>query len=232
MLGFQDVEFMIESSLKILGAFPITTVLTLVSMALGTLLGLVIALGRVYKVPVVNGICKGYISFIRGVPTVVLLYVVFFALPHFAAVLNQTYGWSLPVNIPGLPLAIIAFSIDVSAYISEAIRSAFNSISAGQMEAAYTIGMTRSQALRRIILPQVTVIALPTFENQFLILLRSTSLAYMIGVKEMMAVGTSIGNDVYRFVEVYIIVAIIYWVICVLVEIAFKKMNQRIKFAV
>ena len=226
-----DVEFMLESTLKILQAFPVTAALTLVSMGVGTILGLLIALARVYKVPVVKEICKGYISFIRGVPTVVLLYVVFFALPHFAAVLNQTYGWSLPVNIPSFPLAIIALAVDVSAYISEAIRSAFNSVSAGQMEAAYSIGMTRVQALQRIILPQVAVIALPPLENQFLILLRSTSLAYMIGVKEMMAMGTSIGNDVYRFVEVYIILAVIYWIICVIVEHGFSKMNTKIRFA-
>lgn len=226
-----DIGFMLRSAVRILQALPVTALLTVVSIVCGTLLGLLIALVRVYNVPAASGICKGYISFIRGVPTVVLLYIIFFAIPHFAAVLNRAYGWSLPVNIPGLPLALVAFSVDVSAYMSEAIRSAFSSVSAGQMEACYAIGMTGPQALRRIILPQVVAVALPTFENQFLIMLKSTSLAYMIGVEEMMAIGAQIGNEVYRFVEIYVVVAILYWGICALIELGFGFVNTKIRFA-
>ena len=155
------------------GAVTGTIPLALVSFALGLVLALLAALARLSPRWWLSGIARFYISVIRGTPLIVQLYVVFFGLP------------SIDVIIPSWPSAILVLSLNVGGYAAEIIRAAILSIPRGQWEAAYTIGMPRWLALRRIILPQAVRVSVPPLSNTFISLVKDTALTSLILVTEM-----------------------------------------------
>lgn len=132
------------------------------------------------------------------------------------------------LTISPFPSAIIGFSLNVGAYASEIIRAAILSIPKVQWEAAYSIGMTRSQAIRRIILPQATRVAIPPLSNSFIGLIKDTSLASLILVTEMFRRAQEIAATNYEFLFVYSIAAFIYWVICFIFSIIQGKIKGRL----
>ena len=138
-----DWELVLDSFWPMLkGGLTGTIPLTLASFSLGLMLALVVALMRISSIRAVSWIARAYISIIRGTPLLVQLFVIFFGLP------------SIGVTLDPWPSAVIAFSLNVGGYAAEVIRSAILSVPLGQWEAGYTIGMTRVQTLRRLILPQ------------------------------------------------------------------------------
>ena len=145
----------------------------------------------------------------------------------FFKYLNTKFGTNLAVaNIPGFVYAVLALGVNSSAFSSEMIRSALLSVSRGQIEAANALGMTYGQALRRIILPEALVVALPTIGNTLISSIKGTSLAFTCAVVEMTAQGKIIGGRNYRYFEVYVSLAIIYWVITIIIE-QFLKYGEK-----
>ncbi len=150
-----SLEYAIEYFPEVLKGVPATLMVAVISMLMGTLLGLVIALCRMYKVPILDKLAALYVSFIRGTPLLVQIYVVFYGTPLLIETLNREWGWHLPIHdMSPLAFAFIAFTINSSAYQSEVIRGALISTDSGQMEAALSVGMTTTQGLLRIIAPQ------------------------------------------------------------------------------
>jgi L-cystine transport system permease protein len=224
-----DIGFTIRAFPKILAAVPMTLFLTVVSMALGLIVGFIIALTRIYRVPVLQQISVAYVSLVRGTPLVVNIYIAYFGIPDLLYFLSQRYGWHINVqNIPALVYAIVAFTIDTSAYLSETIRSALGAVDSGQFEASYSIGMTKFQAYKRIIIPQALVIAIPSFGNLLLGLIKGTSLAFTISVMELMAVAKIQADIAYNYIEVYLIVSVIYWAICFTFEKIFSRIENKL----
>lgn len=214
------------------GAFPfviqalhITVYVLLMSAVLGILLGILYTLGKLSKNKVVNGISSVLVSFFRGVPMPALLFLIFFGVPEIVSIFGVNANrWSAEV------FAIISFTLNSSAFFEEIFRSAYLSIEKGQIEAGQSIGMTRIQVFRRIILPQAAVSALPNLSNMIIELLKNTALAFSVGVVDMMGKADQYSAANYGIGQawIYLATGIIYWVLTIIIDYAFKLINKRI----
>jgi len=198
------------------GALVGTIPLALASFALGLVIALGIALMRISRVRVLSAIARVYISIVRGTPLLVQLFVIFYGLP------------SLGVKLDPWPSAIIAFAINVGGYAAEVIRAAILSVPKGQWEAGHTIGMSRAQTLRRIILPQAARVSVPPLSNTFISLVKDTSLASLILVTEMFRQAQKIAAFTSEFMLVYMEAALIYWVICLFLSSGQNIIEKRL----
>ncbi len=223
-----DFNAVLKQIPEILRYLPVTLQLAIISMILGLLLGLLIAVVKMKKIPVASQIANIYVSFIRGTPIIVQLYIAYFGIPMFFKYMNMKYGTNFEINaISGIVCAILVLSINESAYNAEIIRAALLSVGRGQVEAASALGMTYFQSLRRIILPEAIVVALPGIGNSFIGLIKGTSLAFTCAVVEMTAQGRIIGGRSYRYFEVYVSLALIYWLITIIIEQIIKFLEKK-----
>lgn len=211
-----DPMFMIEVFPRILKYVYITLSIAMISMVIGLALGTLLALIRTYKVKGLNSLVKVYISFFRGTPLLVQLFLLYFGLPQIIPKLAAMNAYTA---------AFIGLSLNSSAYMSEIIRGAISAIDKGQMEACLSVGMTNWQGMRRIILPQAARVAIPTLGNTFISLLKESSLAFTLGVSEMLAQAKMAAAATYRVFESYMMVALMYWVI----TIGFSYIQGRIE---
>ncbi|WP_026870958.1 amino acid ABC transporter permease [Inquilinus limosus] len=223
MTSIFDFDYFLSAFPLILPYLPVTLLIAFSAMACGLIMGTGAALVRIYRISLLRQLATLYISFIRGTPLLVQIYLAYYGIPKLLQYLNLQLGTEIDANrVPALVFVVFSLSVNVGAYLSEAIRSALLSIDRGQAEAAYSIGMTPVQAMRRIILPQALAVALPNLGNNFISLIKDTSLAFLIAVVDIMAAAKIIGGRSLRFFELYMAVAVIYWVICILVEIAMR----------
>lgn len=223
-----DFRFALEQVPEILKGVPYTLLVTLVAMLVGLLIGTIFAFFRVYRTPVFNQLTVLFVSFFRGTPLIVQLFVFFYGLPQLIIYMNELFGWNIAPDIMSpLVIAFIAYSINSVSYLTEIVRSAILSVDKGQLEAAKSVGMTTVQAMRRIILPQAFVTALPNLGNQLIILLKASALAFTIGIMDVLGIARIIANDGYHFLETYLVAALIYWLLAIIFEMVFSKMEQR-----
>lgn len=225
-----DFKFIFESIPAIIKSIPITLLMAFLSATLGWILGLGIALIRKSEVAVASQICAVFVSFMRGVPMVILLYIAYYALP----IVIYNYGLSIGVEIninavPAVIYAIAALLLDQAAYSSEILRSALSAVDEGQMEASYSIGMTKTQALARIIFPQALAIAIPNLGGLFLGLVKGTSLAYYVGVYEITATANLLAMPALNFIEAYVMTTIVYEIISFIINKLFHHCEDRLK---
>lgn len=183
---FIDVEYFWGALQAVLPYVKVTLGLTLASMVLGAILGLVCCLVEVRKVPVLSQLAKLYVLVCRSLPNMVLLYLVYYGVPILLMALSREGNLPLHVEkVTALQIAVVGLTLHTGAYLTEIFRAAVQSIPAGQLEAAESIGMTWLQAYRRVILPQAAVFSLPLFANQFLSTMKSTSIVFVITVIEL-----------------------------------------------
>jgi len=213
----RKIQILIDSLMPMIkAALHYTITLTLISFALGLVLAVVVALVRLWKIPVLSQIAGIYVWIIRGTPLLVQLFIIFYGLP------------SIGIEFDPFPAAIIAFTLNMGAYNSEVVRGAIQSISNGQWEAAYSLGMTRGQALWRIVLPQAARVSVPPLSNSFISLVKDTSLAYTITVVEMFQVSKQIASTTYEPMLLYCEVAALYLVICTVLNALQNVMEKRL----
>lgn len=225
-----DFELVFTQIPELLKKLPITLELALLAMLLGLALGLLMAVIKIKRVPVLCQITNFLISLVRGTPVIVQLYIAFFGLPMIFKYFNQQFGTNLAVaEIPGFVYAVAALGLNESAYCAEIIRSALQSVNEGQIEAATALGMTYLQALRRIILPEAIEVALPTLGNSMISIIKSTSLAFTCAVVEITAQGKILAGKTYRYFEAYVSLAIIYWVLTIIIEQGIRFIEKKIK---
>jgi cystine transport system substrate-binding protein len=198
-------------------ALTMTIPLTIISFAIGLVIALGVALARLSPNVLLSNAARFYISVIRGTPLLVQLFIVFFALPEFG------------IRIDPFPAAVIAFSLNVGGYAAEIIRSAIQSIPKGQWEAAETIGLNYTGALRRIILPQATRVAVPPLSNTLISLVKDTSLASTILVTELLRQAQIIAAPTYEFFALYGTAAVYYWVICLVLSFGQARFEHRLE---
>ena len=198
------------------GAITGTIPLALMSFVLGLVIALGVALARLSKVRLLSGAARVYISIIRGTPLLVQLFVIFYGLP------------SLGVLIDPWPSAIIAFALNVGGYAAEVIRAAILSVPVGQWEAGHTIGMSRAQTLRRIILPQAARVSVPPLSNTFISLVKDTSLASLILVTELFRRAQEIATFSNEFMLLYLEAALVYWIICLVLSSGQNLLEKRL----
>lgn len=199
------------------GAIKYTIPLTIITFSIGLVIAFFTAISRIFGNTLLQGLARFYISIFRGTPLLVQLFIIFYGLP--------TVG----ITIDPLPSAIIGFSLNVGAYASEIIRAAILSIPKVQWEAAYSVGMTRFQALKRVILPQASRVSIPPLSNSFIGLVKDTSLASLILVTEMFRRAQEIAATNYEFLFVYSLAAFIYWVTCFILSIIQGRIEERLE---
>lgn len=211
------IEIAKSSFLPLLkGALTFSISLALISFVIGLLLAVLTALARISKVKILHILARLYVSIIRGTPLLVQLFIIFFGLPSIGIVLDP------------FPSAVIGFSLNVGAYGSEIVRAAILSIPKGQWEAASSIGMTKLQALKRIILPQAARVSVPPLSNSFISLVKDTSLAAVILVPEMFRKAQEIAAATYEPLLIYTEAALIYWMICFVLSIIQDRIEAKL----
>ncbi|WP_411842817.1 amino acid ABC transporter permease [Salinicoccus sp. HZC-1] len=221
-----DLQYMISILPEFLRVIPITLLVVVVSAVFGFLLSVPVASIRIRKVPVLNLITDLYISFTRSIPILLQLFLFFFGIP----VLLQLLGFDV-TNISAVTAAIVCLIIYNGAYMSEVIRPAYLAIEKGQHEAAESLGYTRFQKLTKIIIPQMTPIALPGLGNAIIHLIHDSSLVFAIGVVDIMGLATIISSGSFGMqqVEVFLTVAFIYWGISFASEQIIRYLERRKK---
>ena len=210
------LHLMAQSLWPLLYAGLVFTVpLTLVSFAIGLALAFIVALVRLFGPKWAVTIVRFYVWLFRGSPLLVQLFVIFYGLPNVGIVLDP------------LTAAIIGFSLNVGAYNSEVIRGVIESIPKGQWEAAYSMGMTREQALRRAILPQAARVALPPLSNSFIALVKDTSLAAVLTVPEVFQAAQRIASVTYEPLILYTEAALVYLVFSSVLSSAQVRLERK-----
>lgn len=225
-----DLEYMLQSIPRVATGVPVTLSIACVAFVGGALLGYAIALIKIYKVPVLRQLATVYVSFMRGTPLLVQIFLSYYGTPQLLRYLSAQYGWSLNLaSIPPIAFMFVCFALNVGAYLSESIRAAILSVGKGQVEAAQSVGMTGGQAMRRIILPQAAIVAIPNLGNSFIMLLKDTSLAFAASVPEIIGQAKIAGARSSRFLETYIVAALLYWIICLFFEALLNAGEKRLR---
>ncbi|MBE6067175.1 MAG: amino acid ABC transporter permease [Clostridium lundense] len=212
------IDILMSSFLPILKAgLEFTVPLAIISFSLGLVLALLTALARISNFKPLVLLAKFYVWIVRGTPLLVQLFIIFYGLPAAGVTLNA------------LTAGIIGFTLSVGAYNSEVIRAAITSIPQGQWEAAYSIGMTYKQALRRVILPQATRVSIPPLANSFISLVKDTSLAATITVTEMFMIAQRITAATYEPLWLYIETAVIYLMFSSVLSVFQNRLEKRLE---
>jgi len=195
----------------------VTVEVTVGAIALGCILGLLIGLGRLDpRRRIVYGLTTAYVSFIRGTPLLVQLFIWFFGLPHFG------------INLPAFLCGVLGMGVYSGAYVSEIVRGAIQSIDRGQMEAARSLGMPYPMAMRQIVMPQAVVRMIPPLGNEFIALIKNSSLVSLLTIADVMHEGQKIISVSYRSLEVYLAVALVYFVLTNLTGFALRTAERRL----
>jgi polar amino acid transport system permease protein len=199
----------------LLEGLGVTLQMTFLAVVMGFVIGIFLALIRVYGPKLFSVIVMVFIEIIRGTPLLVQLFILYFGLPP--------YG----INLTPFTAAIIGFTINSAAYQAEYLRGSLQSIENNQMIAARSLGMTRIQSITNIMLPQALRKVIPSWTNEFIYLLKYTSLAYIVGAPELMTQAKFIASRNFQFFKVYLIVAMIYLVVVLLFTWFFGKVEKK-----
>ncbi|TBW41046.1 amino acid ABC transporter permease [Siculibacillus lacustris] len=197
-----------EDGRNILSGLVNTCVLWVVGTLLGTVLGFLTAVARRYGPRPIDWLLKACVEVIRGTPFLVQAYLLYFGGPYLCLELG---GASACLTLDPFEAGILGLTIYAGAYFSELFRAGFDAIPRGHIEAATTVGLDRWQTLRRIILPEMTMLVLPAMVNMSILLLKETAVLSIISVKELKFQVDIIGNRDYAFVEAFTILALVYW---------------------
>ena len=195
-----------------------TIQITAASLLLGCVLGLLAGIGRLdARKRVIYGICTAYLAVIRGTPLLVQLFILFFGLPHFGIIL------------PAFVCGVLGLGIYSGAYVSEIVRGSIQSVDRGQTEAARSIGMSSGQAMRAIILPQAVVRMVPPLGNEFIALIKNSALVSLLTIHDLMHEGQKIISVSYRSLEVYLAIAVVYFILTGATTLVLRRIELRLR---
>ena len=217
-----DFEYMWGLLPVLLGYVPLTLFMAFVGMVCALVLASVLAVERVFRVPVLDVFVRLFISFFRGTPLLVQLFLFYYGLPQVLSFLGK---------IDGVTATIMGLTLHFSAYMAESIRAAILGVDRSQWEAAQAVGMTQGQMMRQIILPQASRVAAPTLVNYFIDMIKGTSLAFTLGVTELMGATQKEAAGSFLYFEAFLVVAAIYWVMVETLAFAQRHLEVYLKKA-
>ncbi len=199
-----------------------TLIITLFAVILGIIIGFIVSVIRTThdktgKLKISNAICQVYLTVIRGTPVMVQLMIIYFVI--FAAA---------PTSFK-VPLAILAFGVNSGAYVAEIFRSGINAIDSGQFEAGRSLGFNYTQTMWHIVMPQAFKNVIPALANEFIVLLKETSVAGYIGVEDLTRGGFIIGGATYGYTLPLIAIALIYLLLVILLSWGVRKLERRLR---
>jgi len=199
----------------IAAGIPITLFLAVTSIFFATILAAFGALGRLSRNPILNGLASFYVSFFRGTPLLLQILFIYLALPQAGIVL------------PAIPTAIVALSLNYGSYMTEVFRSGIEAVPHGQTEAAQSLGMTSRMTFRRIIAPQAFRIVTPAVGNDFVAMIKDSSLASVVGVQELLWRAQTAGRPTFQSMQTLLVAAFVYWVMTILFSLVQGRLERR-----
>ena len=219
------IEIFIDQNgyVRVVEGLQNTLLIAVCGLILGILIGTIIATVRVlpkYKVfpRVLNGICSFYVALFRGTPMVVQLLVYYY-------VLLPIIGW----NINGVQVSMLVFGLNSGAYISEIMRSGIQSVDPGQMEAGRAVGLSFGASMTKIVIPQAVKNILPTLGNEFISLIKETSVVSFVGAADLYVAFNYIGTNNYEFMVPYLVMALIYIALVLVITLLIKILERSLK---
>lgn len=212
-----DFSFLSNYYMFFVNGAKFTIFLAFFTVLIGVMLGVILALMKLSKKKILNLIATVYVEFIRGTPVLVQLYIVFYGLPHI--------GISLPDFVAG----IIALSVNSAAYVAEIIRAGIQAVDKGQMEAARSLGMPPAMAMRYIIIPQAIKNILPALGNEFIVVIKESSIASIIGIHELMYNADTVRGNTFQPFAPLIVAAIIYFLMTFTLSKIIGTFERRMK---
>jgi polar amino acid transport system permease protein len=199
----------------LLQGFEITLILAAAGFLLGFAIGIPIALAETYGSRLVRWLAIGYVELIRGTPMLVQIFLIYYALPQFG------------IRFDAITAAILGLGINSGAYQAEYFRGSIKSIPSGQMDAALSVGMKLTQAIFSVILPQSLRLVVPAWTNEIVYLVQYSSVAYLVTVVELTAVGGIVGVRTFQYVAIYSIIALIYLATTIAITTATRRIELR-----
>ena len=213
--GNINLDFIASAGPFIVQGAGLTILISVVSIVLAVVLALIGALGRLSANPFLNGLASLYVSLVRGTPLLVQIFFVYLALPQLGIV--------LPVILGG----ILALGFNYGAYMTEIFRAGIQAVPKGQREAAQALGMPEGLLFRRIVLPQAFRIVIPAIGNDFIAMIKDSSLVYVLGVQELLWRASTIGRRELASLEALLIAAAVYWVLTIVFSYFQDKLEKR-----
>ena len=213
-----EISYFIEVLPKVVSKLDVTLQLALVSTIFSLVIGVVVAVIAYYRVKILYPLTRAYVSLMRGTPVVAQLYFFYFGVAVYSTIVR---------DMTPLAAVTIVMSLNEGAFMSESIRGALLSVDEGQKEAAYSLGMSNLQLVWRIVIPQAVRVALPPLFNDVINLIKMSSLAFMVGVADIMGAAKMEGAKSFRFFEIYAAVMIVYWCTITLFGMVHKYLEKK-----
>lgn len=213
-----DFSYFLEVFPKIVSKLQVTLTLTLTAAVFSLVIGVIIAVIGYYKIKVFYPVTRLYLSILRGTPLVAQLYFFYYGLARISEIV---------LNMKPMTAVALVLSLNTGAFMSESIRGALFSVDPGQKEAAAMLGMSEVQTIVRIVLPQAFRVALPALFNDLINLLKATSLAFMLGIRDIMGQAKSEGAQSFRYFEIYLAVMLIYWILVLVLTQVHKVLDVK-----
>ena len=213
--GRVEWEFITRSGPYILQGAGITVLVSVLSILLATTLAVIGALGRLSTNPVIYAIASLYVSIVRGTPLLVQIFFAYYALPQAGIVLDP------------IPTGILALGFNYGAYMTEIFRAGLQAVAGGQREAAQALGMREAHIFRRIVLPQAIRIVTPAIGNEFIAMIKDSSLVSIITVQELLWRAQRVGRSEFQTIPAILIAALAYWVLTILFSIFQERLERR-----
>ncbi|MGR5874245.1 amino acid ABC transporter permease [Bacillus pacificus] len=214
-----DVTYFLESFPQLFKYVYITLGITVVSMIISFVIGIGLAIITKNKTKFLYSIARVYISFFRGTPLLVQLFVLYFGLPQIFPTFTV---------LTAMQATLIGLSLNNAAYLSEIIRGSLNAVESGQMDACLSVGMTRRKLCDRLSFRKLFGLQVPSLGNNFVGLLKESSLSFALGVAEILAQAKMLAAQSYRYMESYLAVAIVYWIITIVISWGQKKLEKKL----
>ena len=224
-----DFKFMFNWLGFIMTGIGYTLLVSFLAIALACILAVIGALGRLSGNPIANSLATGYVSLIRGTPLLVQVYMWYLALPQVGMALEEMgiQGVQRLFTLPAIPAGVLALGVCYGAYMTETVRAGIQSIKIGQTEAAKALGMTPRQTLRRVIFPQALRVIIPPVSNEFIAMIKDSSLVSLMGVWELSYRAIKIGRRYFQSLEMLVMVALIYWVMCIILQYIQERIENH-----
>ena len=221
--AFKEVFFEQNGYQKVLEGLQNTLLIAVLGLVIGVLIGILIATVRVvpkysYLPRILNGFCSFYVGLFRGTPIVVQLLVCYYVLLPL-----------IGLKLTGVQVSILVFGLNSGAYISEMMRAGIQSVDPGQMEAGRAVGLSFATTKRKIVIPQAVKNILPTLGNEFIALIKETSVVSFVGAADLYVAFNYIGSNSYEFMVPYLVMAVIYIVLVLLISLGIKLMERSLR---
>ena len=222
-----DFSFLKDYYMFFLDGAKITILLAIFTIFFGAIFGVLLALMRISHNPILKAISAAYIEFIRGTPVMVQLFIVYYGL--------STIGIKFPEisilgsNFPDLMAGVTSLSINSAAYVAEIVRAGIQAVDKGQMEAARSLGLNYSMSMKAIVLPQAIKNILPALGNEFIAIIKESSIVSIIGIHELMYNTDTVRGNTFKPFEPLIVTAVVYFVITFTLSTVVKAFERRLK---